>query len=288
MDVDLFAAKEDHQPGVSKVKKYHWTLKDKPGELVWLSKFLLHMDHQYQREASSDRVLAIAQAWSWIACGVIVVARRGVEMLLWVIDGQHRVLAAMKRDDIDQLPCLVFDTDSATEEARGFYDSNVNRRPLRSYDKWNALLMCKDEPALLVDGLIRQAGRAASSRSGANEVRCLQALRRAAQSKRETFIRIWPLVVEVCYGQTLHEWVFGGLMWLEERMPDGQSLTDPRWRSRVIKVGFNRLLAASVEASRFYQNGGPKVWASGMRNVLNKGLRKGYQLTAREEDEVCV
>ena len=41
--------------GTAKVKQYGWELKDKPGNLVWLSKNELLVDHTYQRTASHNR-----------------------------------------------------------------------------------------------------------------------------------------------------------------------------------------------------------------------------------------
>lgn len=265
----------------SKVEHYGWELKDKPGELVWLGKSELTVDHSYQRGAQLRRVLHIAAKWSWLACGVVVVAKRRSDQRFYVVDGQHRVLAALKRADIDRLPCLVFETDSAKQEAAGFYDANTGRRLPTSLEKWKAQLMRGDTTTTYVDALIRQAGRVASNATGPGEVRCLTALLRAAEADRDMLGRMWPLMVEVCQGQTLHERVFDGLMWLEGRMPEGQSLTDKRWRERVTRVGFAGLLDAAQRAATFYARGGPKVWGLGMLEALNKGCR--IHLAVREE-----
>lgn len=267
--------------GSTKVKQYGWELKDKPGDLVWLNKTELSVDHRYQRTAKNNRVLQIAQKWSWLACGVIVVAKRESEQRFYVVDGQHRVLAALKRSDIERLPCLVFKTESVKQEAAGFYDANTGRRLPTSLEKWKAQLMRGDASTTFVDALISQAGRVASAASGPDDVRCLTALLRAADSDRERLGRMWPLVVEVCQGQCLHERVFDGLLWLEARLPEGQSLTDKRWRERVTRVGFAGLLDAAQRAATFYARGGPKVWGLGMLEALNKGCR--IHLALREE-----
>jgi len=267
--------------GTSKVKQYGWELKDKPGDLVWLSKGELTVDHTYQRKAQHKRVLNIAQKWSWLACGVIVVAKRENEQRFYVVDGQHRVLAAMKRNDIDRMPCLVFKTESAKEEAAGFYDTNTGRRLPTSLEKWKAQLMRGDETTTFVDSLIHQAGRVASGTTGAGEVRCLTAMLRAADRDRELLGRMWPLVTEVCQGKTMHERIFEGLLYLEERLPEGQSLTERRWRERVARVGFTGLLDAAQRAATFYARGGPRVWGLGMLEALNKGCR--IHIALREE-----
>lgn len=260
--------------GKTKVQQYGWELKDKPGDLVWLNKSELHVDHSYQRSAKNIRVLHIAAKWSWLACGVIVVAKRENEQRFYVVDGQHRVLAALKRSDIERLPCLVFRTESAKEEAAGFYDANTGRRLPTGLEKWKAQLMRGDATTVFVDALIRSSGRVAgNANGGSGEVRCLSSLLRLAETDRERLGRMWPLVADVCKGQTLHERVLEGLLWLEARMPEGQSLTDKRWRERVTRIGFSGLLESAQRAATFYARGGPKVWGLGMLEAINKGCR---------------
>lgn len=268
--------------GLTKVKHYGWELKDTPGELVWLNKCDLLVDHSYQRTAKHARVLQIAKAWSWLACGVIVVAKRRDDQCFYVVDGQHRVMAALKRADIERMPCLVFETDSAKEEAAGFYDANTGRRMPTSLEKWKAQLLRGDRAVTYVDALIRQAGRVAANAAGPGTVRCLTSILRAAEADREALNRMWPLVAEVCEGHALHERVFEGLMWLESKMPDGQSLTSKRWRERVTRAGFAGLLDAAQRAATFYARGGPKVWGLGMLEALNKGCR--IHIALREDD----
>lgn len=267
--------------GAAKVKQYGWELKDKPGTLVWLDKGELLVDHNYQRKASHKRVLQMAAKWSWVACGVIVVAKRKEDQRLYVIDGQHRAMAALKRADIELLPCLVFETESAKEEAAGFYDSNTGRGMPSTLEKWKAQLMRGDATTTFADALIRQAGRVPNNVAGPNDVRCLTALLRAVTADRELLVRMWPLVVEVCRGQSLHERVFEGLLWLEGNMPEGQSLTDKRWRERVLKLGFSGLLDAAQRAATFYARGGARVWGLGMLEAINKGCR--IHLALRDE-----
>ena len=266
---------------LNKVKQYGWAMRDTPGVLKWLSKSDLLVDHSYQRKAINARVLNIAQKWSWLACGVIVVAEREDEQQLYVVDGQHRVMAALKRSDVEMLPCLVFKTDSAKQEAGGFFDANVGRRPATSMEKWKAQLMRGDANTIFLDELIRQAGRVASTQSGPGDVRCLTALLRAAESDREMLARMWPLVVEVCQGHAMHERVVEGLLWLEASMPIGQSLNDKRWRERVTRLGFAGLLDAAQRAATFYARGGAKVWGLGMLEALNTRCR--IHLALREE-----
>ena len=273
--MEFLARNETTSHGLDKVEHYGWTIEDTPGQLTWLNKSELLIDHSYQRAAKPGRVLKIAQSWSWLACGVIIVAKRFADKKWhhFVVDGQHRVLAALKRSDIDTLPCLVFHTRSAVEEAAGFYDANTNRRMPTSIEKWRAMLLAGDEHAMVVDDLITSIGRSVASVSGPTGVRCLSSMLRAANADEACLRRVWPVVAAVCKGQALHERLLEGLFYIEQHLPEGQSLADRRWQERVIRAGFEGLLAAANRAAGFYSKGGPKIYATGMLEALNKGCR---------------
>lgn len=272
-------ANETHrQSGKSKIDRYKWVTKDQPGTFAWIKKTDLFVDRSYQREANHSKVLAIASAWSWISCGAISVAHRTHEGRYYVVEGQHRVMAALKRADVDVLPCMVFESEGQEHEAGGFYDANVNRRPVTTLERWNAQLVRKDETTVFVNNLILEAGRVPGKGSSPKEVRCLASLLRAATTNRSALLRLWPLLVTVCDGHAMHERVVDGLFYIEIRMRDGQSLTDKIWRDRVIRVGYEGLVSAAARASAFYSAGGAKVWATGMIEALNKGCRIHLQL----------
>jgi hypothetical protein len=278
----MLATEVHPRTGKGKVEQYGWVLKDKPGDLVWLKKSELIIDHSYQRNANSSRVLLIAREWSWLACGVIIVARRVGSGFLYVVEGQHRVLAALKRSDIDCLPCIVFETESAKEEAAGFYAANTGRRMPTTLEKWKAQLMIGDPDTLFADSLIKKAGRMPGNNGGANEVRCLSSLLGVVKKNRPAIISVWPLIAEVCYGSQLHENILEGLFYIESNLPEGQSLSDKRWCERVIRVGYSRLLDGAQRAASLYRRGGAKVWATGMLEEINKVCR--IRITLRGDE----
>lgn len=284
--MDTLMRNEAIAPGTDKIARYGWSVKDAPGTLIWLKKDGLLIDHSYQRFAKSDRVLALAQNWSWVACGAIIVAKRphNSDWAHFVMDGQHRVMAALKRSDISTLPCLVFQVESVVEEAVGFYDANANRRMPSVFDKWRAMLMAGDHFTVVADKLIAGLGRSVSAGGGPNTVRCLGVILRAAKVDEATLKRIFPLVGAVCEGQVLHERIFEGLFYIERCLPEGQSLTDKQFRERVMRVGFTKLLDAANRAAAFYARGGAKVYATGMLEALNKGYR--IHIALREQDQM--
>jgi hypothetical protein len=118
----------------------------------------LNIDHTYQREnVIISKVQQIQASWSWIGCGTILVALRH-DGSYWVMDGQHRVLAARNRSDIDELPCLVFAVESKTDEAAGFLVANTQRKPVTAIAKYKAMVLTNDPTAMAVDEVLRRLG----------------------------------------------------------------------------------------------------------------------------------
>lgn len=52
-------------------------MKDKPGTLTMLHKDVLQVHPAYQRELVEQKVKQITAEWSWIACGALIVGKRG-------------------------------------------------------------------------------------------------------------------------------------------------------------------------------------------------------------------
>lgn len=256
---------------LTKIKRYDWIVIDAPGILREMDKHVLTIDESYQRGAKEPKVLDMAGKWSWVACGVIIVAdRNGV---FYVIDGQHRVLAARRRADIGKLPCLVFETTSAVVEAKGFLMANTLRKPMAMTERFKALLVTGDEGALIIQRMCEEVGREVSNAGTPRSVRCVAAMLRIVSRDAETLARIWPMIDSLMHGQPINQRIVEGLWFIESHMRNGESLTDTRWRQRVMRVGSGALLEGAVKASSFHAKGGAKIWAEGMLNAINRGCR---------------
>lgn len=264
--------------GQSKVSQYGWTVKDKPGEFALINKRELHVDESYQRAHKKTRVLKLSAEWSWIACGAISVALRDPGEW-WVMDGQHRVLAAQQRDDIQELPCMVFDVESTAQEAQGFLDSNINRKPMTMVDRFNALLATGDHAAQVVAELVAKAHLRVDSGPSSHVVNCVGALLQCCAEDEMRFRRIWAVAVEVCEGEKIHQTLIYGMFYLESHIPD-QSLSDNRWRKRLRQIGPADLSRAIAQSAAYHGGSRSNVNAAlGIANAINKGLRHQLEHT---------
>ena len=265
----------------NKITKYRWTSEDQPGHLRQIHKNHLYIDYGYQRELNENKVLNIARDWSWMAFGTITVSERDGK--LFVVDGQHRVFAARKRPDIEMLPCVVLDSKTQIDEARGFLTAQTQRKPITTVQRFKALLVVKDPSALIVDELVRQSGRVVGHSSCQSTVQCTSVLLRIAALNEKTLRKLWPMIVSLSSGHPIYERLVDGLFYLETHMPEGQSLLCQKWSKRLSNIGINGLMDSAAVASSFYKKGGAKVWATGFLNAINSGLRNRLEIVSIDE-----
>ena len=235
-----------------------------------LPKNALRIDPTYQRDVAVDKVSAITAAWSWVSLGAIVVGERQGQY--WVIDGQHRVLASMRRSDITHLPCVVFQTADVKEEAKGFLNLNTGRKPVTAIGKQKALVAAGDEVAVFVHAQLEMIGlTVVQSPKAARQIKAVAwCMKRAAENK-ESFQVVLRLAVELSDKDSAHvaEKLLEALWFINQRI----GLSDKRLVARMKEKGASELIAGANRAAAYYTSGGGKVWAEGMLAEINKGLR---------------
>lgn len=263
---------ERHSGGRTKVEAYGWNVKDRPGELQWIRKSLLNVDKEYQRaKVSQESVLSIARNWSWVACGVLVVARRN-DGTLWVVDGQTRKTAADKRADVNELPCIVFESLELAEEASAFIDVNTFRRPVPRVDKFRAQIVAQDQVAIAVQQMIEEQGYRVASGSGSFSVCCIGSIMEEFKNNEEVARRVWQLCAQLHSGEPIVDIIWLGLCYLERSLiarKDGESIFRPHNLETLTKSGAKRIHEEIRKARNYFNKGGGKVYAEGILNLLN-------------------
>jgi hypothetical protein len=269
--------------GMSKIERYGWTIKDKPGVLVSISKHELRIDPEYQRSALPAKIKAISSAWSWIACGAIIVGLRSDAY--WVIDGQHRVLAAMRRVDITDLPCVVFETETVQEEATGFLNLNDKRKAMSSIDRLRAMIASGDAVAIQFNELCADLDVRITSTatSGGTMKSAKWGVNRMGESPVDTRI-VLALAAEMSHAdnEPIQERLLEGLWYIHKHC--NVDLNGPRLRKRIKQIGTKTLVDAAYAGASFYSRGGARSWAAGMMNAINKGLQVKFTLKTDSEE----
>lgn len=265
--------------GVDKTKRYGWVTKDQPGELRSLHKDVLQIHPAYQRDLIASKVKEITANWSWVAAGAIVVGERGGEF--WVIDGQHRAQAAKRRSDITHLPCVVFQTEGVKQEAIAFLDLNTGRKPVTSLGKFKAMIAAGDEAACMAHKILESLG--VTPKATANKGKELKSVAWAIKKAGEDAVKfelVMRIAAELSHDIPISERLLDGLWYINERMDGG--IEQKRFHDRVCQIGARKLVEAANKAAAYFVSGGAKVWATGMLDEINKGLRNKFALRAND------
>lgn len=266
--------------GRDKVQRYGWKIANSPGELRHIDKNDLVVGAVYQREANRLKVLEIARDWDWIACSAITVAK--VRGKFRVIDGQHRVLGSRKRSDVDKLPCLVFETDSIAEEARGFLALNTLNKPVSAIDKHKARIVAEDETAIKIQQTLDELGLTISkSANGPGQFGAISWAYRRAAEDYESFRKVLALAAETSRNASMPvaEKLVDGFWYVDRNYEGG--VTEKKIAARIRHVGADRLLEGALRAAAYFARGGARVFAQGMMDVLNKGLHSKFELNVQ-------
>lgn len=267
--------------GNDKITHYGWVIRNSPGTMDNIPKNSLVIGAEYQREANRAKVLEIAGAWDWLACGAVVVAK--VSGKFRVIDGQHRVLAARKRSDIDTLPCLIFQTAGIAEEARGFLALNTLNKPVSAIDKHKARLIAEEPVALKIQRTLDRLGlNLSKTASGPGQFGAIAWANRRAVEDYENFDRLMGTLADITRdaGVPVAEKLADGLWYLDRHLSGG--IYERRVIERIKHVGAEKLLDGALRASAYFARGGARVFATGMLEVLNKGLHRKIELNGPE------
>lgn len=257
-----------------KEQRYGWEIIDTPGHLKMISKHDLLVDYDYQRESTETKIKDIARNWSWVGCGAICVARRG--SVFYVIDGQHRVAAAKRRSDINELPCVVFDVSSKKQEAVGFLLANANRKPVTAIGKYKAQIVSGDSTAIFVSSLLSSLGIDITDNHDAHKAtKSIRLCYKLASIDRECFSDVMTFIARLCEKCFIRERIIDGIYYLHTH---GLDITDGKVKKRILAVGPERLLSGAGKASALFSKGGAKIWAQGMLVEINKGSRTPYEL----------
>jgi hypothetical protein len=262
---------------LSKDKFAKWKMENKPGDLCWERKESLIVDHSYQRNLNETKYKKIASSFNWAAFGALIVAQRP-DGKLYVVDGQHRLSAAMARPDIDIVPCIVFVSDGdIVSEASDFLTINKNRKPLTGTESFKALVVSENKTAKIVQSMIDEQGLQVGKSGTSKNVSCVKALMTCVENDQETIKKIWPLIVRVCRGHTVDHRIVRGMHFTEKFLVDElgnkRSLTETENRKKLLEIGYDELHKAIYSSVAYHKTASDRTWSEGILNAMNHRKR---------------
>jgi hypothetical protein len=266
---------------ITKVTRYGWVLRDSQGVFRKIDKNDLNIDHSYQREkVIIKKVRDIQSNWSWVGCGIILVALRN-DGSCWVMDGQHRVLAARNRSDIDELPCLVFEVESKTDEAAGFLVANTQRKPVTAIAKYKAMVMTKDTTAIAVDEVLNRLGiEVADTAVNLHQIKCVSKCLKVAAESKELLYLCLRAYMQLDRAPSINACMLDGLAWLHKRH---NLLADSRFVERFALQDIEELHLAIRRYALAEGSTSAKIGGAAILTCVNKGLRRKFGSDVNDE-----
>lgn len=260
---------------IDKAQHYGWKVYGEPGEFKYTEKEKLLLDHSYQREKISDeKILNFASAWNWLAVGCIIVALRDGNY--YVVDGQHRLLAALKNSNVKTLPCIIFKSNDTMEEARAFLDVNRNRKPMAAVSAFKASVKAGDQTAVFVKETLDGLGIQASESGGKNNFICVGTALRIAATNRDQFVKVMILAKKIVQEDSINNILLEGLAYIADNLVEG--IEDKKLQTKLLAVGYPAIQDGISKARAYFKSGGAAVYARGIIDTVNKGLQYRYKL----------
>jgi hypothetical protein len=128
-------------------------IQGKPPVFMMLSVHSVSVDRRYQRGENRQKAMEIAREWNWNAVKAISVARRP-DGSLFGYDGQHTLVAAKLRGDIQEVPCLVREIETVADEAKAFLATNSKQTKPTKAEMHHAGAAGADPLANMIQGVL--------------------------------------------------------------------------------------------------------------------------------------
>ena len=264
---------------MNNVKKYSWAEIGNVGNFEMVDVSDLKVDTIYQREGkdiSKTNILDIARNFAWEAFGAILVMRRK-NGRMYVVDGQHRVEAVLRRGDITEVPAIVFTSDGPVEEARAFYRRSTARKSLSAFTKFKARITGNEHPETEIAEWLNENGLHIADSSHGGCIRFPSAIVRTWKNNSKACMAAIKCQVEITGAKDMESHVHQGLWVLEHNEIDTIQYAD----KIMLRGGVN---AMKREMNRVAIEGGypaksMKVCAMGILVVIN--YRKQRKVTVK-------
>lgn len=246
------------------------------GEFHWIHKSEINVDPTYQRNnISKEKVRKIAAEFDYRLFGVLLLSKRP-DLSKWAYDGQHRTLASNLRDDVQYLPCMVFESSGIVDEAKAFLGANSNKVAVAAMDKYKASLVARDELALamkdLIDSSPYRLSLGGGQKFGFSAIHTLRRLMMSdAELAREVFMALAHLDES---GQAISSTVLQGVFVCAKRLRAKTNILKGEHLAKLKEAGIDGIDVAIRKEGWRSGLRGSDVEAKGVLNVLNHRKRK--------------
>lgn len=261
---------------ISKHKKFSWAEPCKPGVFLMIKKEDLNIDGSYQREEVSKlKVIEIARDWDWKLFGTLSVIMRK-DGTFWVYDGGHRCRASFFRDDITELPCLVFEVEDEKTEAKAFIGTNTMKSVVSAYHKHRASVITNEPHAVAVQSILDKHGyfpsQGTSKKYGFMAINSLQ-----SQVKEDRVLaeKVFSACASIAQdGEQISGEVLDAVFTCQKKLAGKADILTNGHLERMKRETLPGIEAAIRREKHIVGKGGATISAKALLDVLNKGKQR--------------
>jgi hypothetical protein len=263
--------------GVPKLKreKYQWAEACQPGVFKMVKKENLNIDGAYQRdEVSRGKVVEIARNWDWKLFGSLSVIERP-DGTLWIYDGGHRCRASFYRDDIADLPCMIFKAEEADSEARAFIGSNTMKSNVAAYHIHRASVVANEPTAMKAVAILQKHGFKVTQGESVNGFCAIGTMHKLVKKNPTLTDRTFELCAKMAKTEGyISGTVLTAIYECALKLEGIIDIFEAECADRLCEAGLTGLNAAIVREKVIVGKGGPLVAAKAVLDILNKGRRR--------------
>jgi hypothetical protein len=261
---------------ITREERYGWRPQSQRGRLEWLKKSVLHVDTGlYQRQrVNAGRVSEIAANFNWPSFMPLGVYRRG-DGTFWVYDGQHRLEAVNRREDIEAVPCWVFDGTDVSEEAAAFVGANTVRGPVRALDRFRARLVAGDADAAAISVAVESIGYRLAEGACTNTISCVSAIEAVYARGADHLERVLTILSMLYKGKTFCADIVRGLSYVDLHLGKRHSCGIDRRDivDKLIFIGSDVIEDEIRRCKGLSGKSGERVTAIAVVKLINKNKR---------------
>ncbi len=236
----------------------------------------LNIDGEYQREeVSKAKVLEIARDWDWKLFGTLSVIMRE-DGTLWVYDGGHRCRASFRRDDIKELPCMVFVAKDEKTEAKAFIGANTMKSSVSAYHKHRAAVITGEPVAVAVQAILDKYGyfptQTSNKKYGFSAINTLHSM---VKEDRVLAEKVFAAARSIAQdGETISGEVMGGMFTCQKKLSGKADILTNGHLERLKRESLPGIEQAIRREKHIVGKGGATISAKAVLDVLNKGKKR--------------
>ncbi|NCC47398.1 MAG: hypothetical protein EOM16_10305 [Bacteroidia bacterium] len=263
-------------PDIDKIEKFGWNTET--GELIGSYGFVhkrdINVDMTYQRHPKISSVRRISREWNWESLGVLYVGKR-IDGRFYIIDGQHRLAAALNRSDVELLPCIIYQSSGPRFEAKMFLEINRKSRRVSPNETFKTNLVIGDPISTAIKRVADDLGIHVKEKSGGSSPRkisCIDTIVSAWKTNPTAAEKCFRLASAIAIDTAITKDLFLGLFTLNKKL---EAIEDEvfNYSQRLIQAGHAEIMLSIRKYNTLLNKGGENTYASGILSVINKHRR---------------